>query len=139
MKIFRVLFLILIVMSSIAFAQTEEKIEAPDAPQAVKVVEFGKVTNGYIKMQLDYFFTELGNNPGAQGYVFNFGTKREIAQVEKVIRSQVKVRNFDLTRLTFVSGGAAEKLQTQFWLVPIGADAPTPEYMEETEINKKTR
>lgn len=131
MKVFRVLFLILIVMSSIAFAQTEEEIEMQDAPQAVKVVEFGKVTNGYIKMQLDYFFTELGNNPTAQGYIFNFGTKREIAQVEKVVRYQIKVRNFDSERITFVSGGAAENLQTQFWLVPIGAETPTPEYTKE--------
>lgn len=136
MKVFRVLFLILIVMSSIGFAQTEENTEMPQAPQAVKVVEFGKVTNGYIKMQLDYFFTELSNNPSAQGYIINFGTKREIARVEKVIRYQVKVRNFDLTRITFVSGGAAENSQTQFWLVPVGAENPAPEYTKDAKEPK---
>lgn len=142
MKAFRAIFLILVAMISTTFAQTEEKGEMPDAPQAVKIVEFGKVPNGYIKMQLDNFFVELNNNPSAQGYIFNFGAAREIARVERVIRNQMKVRNFNPEQVAFISGGAAKKLQTQFWLVPAGAETPTPEYTEEPkseEISRKIR
>ena len=101
MKVFRVLFLMLIVMSSIAFAQTEEEIEMPSAPQAVKVVEFGKVTNGYIKMQLDNFFVELANNPTAQGYIIDFdkavlfvgGLPEPLAKknLQRLLRSALKL------------------------------------------------
>ncbi len=39
---FRVLFLILIVMSSVAFAQTQENTESRETPKAVKLDEFEK-------------------------------------------------------------------------------------------------
>ena len=74
---FKVLFLILFVMSSFAFAQTEEK------PQANLFDEFEMATNGNVKMRTDSFFTELSNNPASQGYIVNFGTNREIAGRER--------------------------------------------------------
>ena len=53
----RILFLLLVALSAAAFAQTEEK------PKAVKVDEFERATNGYVKMKMDYFYVELNNNP----------------------------------------------------------------------------
>ncbi len=131
MKKLSLLFLILVAMSSVVFSQTKGKEEIPETPNAVKITEFGKVTNGYIKMILDNFYVELNNNPSATGYIINFGSAREIARVERLIRNQIKFRRFDGERLVIVNGGKAEKLQTQFWLVPAGAEPPIPEYNED--------
>ncbi len=119
----RILFLILIVFSFTAFAQTEENVETPEA---VKITEFGKVTNGYIKMELDNLYVQLQNNPSATAYVINFGSAREVARVEKLIRNQIRLRRYDASRLVFINGGKADELLTQFWIVPAGAEPPTP-------------
>lgn len=117
----RILFLLLILLSSAAFAQTEEK------PKATKLDEFEKATNGYVKMKMDYFYVELNNNPAAQGYIINYGTDREIATREKQIRVSIQWRKFDATRITFVRGGFREEVKSEFWLVPPGAENPQPD------------
>jgi len=116
----RVLFLILAVMSSIAVAQTEEK------PKAVKYSEFETATNGYVKMIMDGFYVELGNNPQAQGYIINYGTYREIAVREKQIRNAIDFRKFDAGRITLVRGGFWKTTKSELWVVPPGAENPQP-------------
>ena len=118
---FRVLLLILVVMSSVAFAQTEQK------PQATKYDEFETATNGYVKARMDFYFVELNNNPMTQGYIFNFGTDKEIAVRERQIRNSIAFLKFDALRLTLVRGGFRGIVQTQLWLVPPGAETPTIE------------
>ena len=122
----RILFLILIVMSSVAFAQTEENTEPQETPKAIKFDEFEKATNGYVKMKMDAFFVELSNNPAAQGYIINYGTDREIAKREKQIRNSITFRRYDVSRITLVRGGNREVIKTDLWLVPPGAESPTP-------------
>lgn len=117
----RILFLLLIVMSSVAFAQTEEQ------PKAVKIDKFETATNGYVKMKMDYFYTELGNNPSSQGYIINYGTDREIAVREKQIRVSIQWRKFDATRITIVRGGFWKTVKSEFWMVPPGAENPQPD------------
>ena len=122
----RILFLILIVMSSVAFAQTEENTEPQETPKAIKFDEFEKATTGYVKMKMDVFFVELRNNPAAQGYIINYGTDREIAKREKQIRNSITFRRYDASRITLVRGGNREVIKTDLWLVPPGAESPTP-------------
>jgi hypothetical protein len=117
----RILFLILIVMSSVAFAQTDEN------PQAVKIDEFERATNGEVKARMDYFYTELNNNPSAQGYIINYGTAKEIAIRERQIRNAIMFRKFDSSRITIVNGGFRGIIKTEFWAVPAGADNPNVE------------
>jgi hypothetical protein len=114
----RVLFLLLVVMNSVVFAQIEEK------PQAVNVDEFEKVTNGYVKMKMDYFYAELNNNPSAQGYIINYGIAKEIAIRERQIRDALRFRRFDPARITIVNGGFRGVVKSEFWLIPAGADNP---------------
>lgn len=114
----RILFLILVVMSSFVFAQTEEK------PQAIKFDEFETATNGYVKMKMDNYFLELNNNPSAIGNIINYGTNKEIAKREKQIRDSIKFRKYDASRVTLVNGGFRVIVQTQFWTVPSGAKTP---------------
>ena len=118
---FRVLLLILIVMSSIAFAQTDEK------PQATKYDEFETATNGYVKSRMDAYYIELNNSPTTQGYIFKFGTDKVIAVRERQIRNSIAFLKFDTSRLTLVRGGFRGIVQTQLWLVPPGAETPTAE------------
>jgi hypothetical protein len=115
---FRFLILIVIVMSSVAFAQTDEN------PQAVKIDEFERATNGYVKMKMDNFYVELNNNPTAQGYIINFGTAREIAIRERQIRNAINFRKFDASRITIVNGGFRGVVKTEFWIVPAGGENP---------------
>ena len=123
---FRVLFLILIVMSSAVFAQTEENNKAQEPPKAIKSDEFQKATNGYVKMIMDSFFVELNNNPAAQGYIINYGTNKEVAKRERQLRNSIIFRHYDASRITFVRGEKVSKLKTVFWIVPRGAEPPSP-------------
>jgi hypothetical protein len=115
----------MIVMSSVAFAQTEENTEPPETPKAIKFDEFEKATNGYVKMIMDTFFVELSNNPATQGFIINYGTEREIAKREKQIRVSIAFRKFDASRITFVRGEYRKVIKTDLWLVPPGAEPPT--------------
>ena len=116
----RLLFLLLIVMSSAAFAQTQE------APKPVKFDEFETATNGYVKMKMDYVYVELNNNPASQGYIINYGTDREIAIRRKQISVSIAWRKFDGTRITIVEGGFRDGVKSEIWIVPPGADNPQP-------------
>lgn len=117
----RVLFLILIVMSAAAFAQTGER------SKAVLIDEFETATNGSVKMKMDYFYTELSNNPSSQGVIINYGTAREIAIRERQIRVSIQWRKYDAARITLVNGGFNGDVKSEFWLVPAGAENPKPD------------
>ena len=123
-KSFKIVFLILILMSSFVFAQTQDDNAPREIPVAVKFDEFEKATNGYVKMKMDLFFIELNNNPSARGSIINYGTDRAVVIREKQIRDAIAFRNFDGSGITFVSGGFSNEIKTQFWLVPAGAEDP---------------
>ena len=114
----RVLFLLLIVLGSVAFAQIDEN------PKPRKFDEFGIATNGKVKMRIDAFMVELGNNPDSQGYILNYGMDRDMEIREKQIRNAIAFRSYDELRITFVRGGGCKSLKTEFWLVPAGAENP---------------
>jgi len=116
----RVLFLILFLMSSVAFAQKEE------TPKAIKFEEFETATNGFIKMKMDAFYLEIGNNPGSQGYIINYGTDKEILVREKQFRNAMLFRKYDEPRFTFVRAGFWKNVKSELWVVPPGAENPEP-------------
>lgn len=126
----RILFLLLIVMSSIAFAQTEE------TPKAWKYDEFETATNGFVKMRMDALYVELSNNPSAQGIIINYGSAREIAVRERQIRDSIRFRRFDASRITMVNGGFDLEVKSQFWIVPAGAENPPPEATTAQKIDE---
>jgi hypothetical protein len=98
-------------------------------PQLVD--QFGNLPNDEVRARLDAFFVALGNNPGAQGYIINYGTDREISRREALIRDHIRLRRFDASRITLVRGGANPRgetgVWTRLWLVPPGANNPTPD------------
>lgn len=117
---FRIIFLLLFLMGSAAFAQSQE------IPKPVKFDEFETATNGDVKMKMDAFYAELNNNPAAQGYIINYGTKREIAIRRNQISVSIAWRKFDGTRITIVDGGFRDGVKSELWIVPPGAENPQP-------------
>lgn len=122
---FRVLFLILVVMSSFVYAQTVDKDPADPRPEAVKAEEVGKATNGQIKMLMDRYMLKLDADPDARGYIINYGSAKEIAKREKQIRNAFAFRKYDSQRITLANGGFEKTIRTVFWIVPAGAELPT--------------
>ena len=96
-------------------------------PTAETIDEFGKLTNDDLKARLDPFFATLSNNPNDQGYIINYGTDREIAARERVIRQYITFRSIDPSRITFVRGGdTGTGINTKIYRIPPGAENPTP-------------
>ncbi len=93
--------------------------------------EFSNLPNGEIKARLDEYYTALGKQPNAQGYIINYGMDREIARREALIKKHIALRKYDVSRITFIRGGIYLKGEggswTRLWLVPPGATPPTPE------------
>lgn len=94
-------------------------------PPPVLIDEFGNIKANDVRARIDSFIVELQNNPDSQGYVINYGTSRQIAAREKLIRNHFNFRKFDLSRIVFVNGGAEPEVRTRLWRVPAGADAST--------------
>lgn len=105
---------------------TENPIWDP-RPQPRLFDEYGPLPNGDLESRTHNLFVEIGNNPGAQGYIISYGTNREIARREKQIRDALTLLKVDKTLITLVNGGANPKgkgVWTRVWLVPPGADNP---------------
>ena len=94
-------------------------------PLIIEVDDFGKQPNDQIRGRLDSYFSQLQNNPSAQGYIINYGPDREVAKREKLIRDHIAFRGQDASRFTFVRGEGTE-IRTRLVLVPSGATPPTP-------------
>lgn len=95
-------------------------------PVARLTDEFGPLANDDVRGRLDNFFVELQNDPQAQGYIINYGPARQVTAREKLIRNHIAFRKFDASRIVIVNGGTDAEVRTKLWVVPNGADAPTP-------------
>ena len=94
-------------------------------PQSLEIDDFGKEPNDQIRGRLDNFFTVLQNNPSAQGYIIDYGSAKDVAAREKLIRNHIAFRGQDASRFVFVRGEGTE-IRTRLVLVPAGATPPTP-------------
>ncbi len=98
-----------------------------DKPDPVQTDEFGKLANDQIRGRLDTFFAELSNDPTATGYIINYGSPREVATREKLIRNHIAFRKFDASRITIVNGGdQGTGINTKLYRVPSSAENPQP-------------
>jgi len=126
----RALVLLLIVMGSVAFAQTQENKERKETDKAYIFAELRKANDYQVKKLFDEFDNRLmkdfGSKNELQGYIINYGTDKEIARREKQIRESITFRRIDSYRLTFVRAVNNGTLKTVFWIVPRGAEPPTP-------------
>ncbi|HEY8563240.1 MAG TPA: hypothetical protein VIL74_22875 [Pyrinomonadaceae bacterium] len=91
--------------------------------------EFGDIQSGEIQNRIDSLYQfKLRNEPNSQGYIINYGSNKEVARRERLIRKSIFLRKYDASRVTFVRGGAKPESKsgawTKFWLVPPGAMPP---------------
>lgn len=99
-------------------------------PKARLFDEYGSLPNGELKARTQNLYVELGNISGAQGYIITYGTDREMARSEKQLRAVIRSLNLDASRLTLLRGGANPRgkgVWTRVWIVPPGAENPTPD------------
>lgn len=95
-----------------------------------KFDEFTKLPDDEVKARIQNLYVELGANPNSQGYIINYGTDKEIAARERQITKAINFLKLDPSRVTVVRGGAnpnGKGVLTRVWIVPPGANNPTPD------------
>ncbi len=108
---------------------TEGSESAPvlSKPIATIVDEYGVLSNDDVKARVDNFYIQLNNNPNARGYVINYGTPAQVRRQRAQIVEAIRFRGYDASRVTFIDGpDNGTGPSTKFYLVPAGADIPTP-------------
>lgn len=110
---------VIFVFVTTGLGQTVEK------SKAYKSAEFGSITAKQmsVKMKALYNLVREGN---ASGYVINYGTPRAIQDRKKLILEAISWRDYDPPRITFVDGPVEKKIRTVMWVVPPGAENPSP-------------
>ncbi len=115
---FRVLSLLLIVICLVNFSRVAE------ATSFIIFDEVFKTGKDKLKKVTENFQIELDKDKKFQGYIVNYGTTKETARREKIIRNSIEFRKFDAARITIVRGGNVGKGKTVFYLVPVDAKLP---------------
>lgn len=117
----QILFLILILFSSITFAQTQE------LPKAYKFDEFVWSNDEDLKFRLDNFAIQLSNDDSSQGYIFEFARKnsnKRKNQLSNMSISYLTIRGINPQRISTAFGGYSAKGKVEFWVIPKGAELP---------------
>ena len=94
-----------------------------------KFDEIGNVARNDEKARLDIFAAELQNDPRSAGYIIATGGKPGEAQkrVNDAKAYLVNSRGMDANRIVTLTGRTGGDIRIEFWLVPPGAEAPTPQ------------
>jgi len=96
-------------------------------PTSREIDQFGPLSNDDVKARVQNFYTELANNPNAQGYIITYGTPAQIAARRRQVTNAITFLKLDPSRVTFVDGGdKGTGVETHFWIVPPGATPPQP-------------
>ncbi len=71
------------------------------------VDEFGSISLDEVRVRLDFFLKALRNSPKLKPFIINYGPPQEIAKREKLIKDRLRLRKYDLSRITFVRSDKA--------------------------------
>ena len=97
-------------------------------PKTTERERFGPLQNDDVKARIQNLYIDLNNNPSDRAVIINYGSAKDIAKREKQIRDAIKFLKQDASRVTLVRGGDnGSGIETVVFIVPSGADAPTPE------------
>ena len=100
------------------------------SPTSRKVDEFiGEVDYEDLMARLDNFAIELQNQPGVQGHIIVYRSRRDppsVSQRYALLAKDylVKTRGVDRNKLVTVDGGMSGCLMYELWIVPPGAAPP---------------
>ena len=116
--VFLALFVVM-AFSSFIYAQN-------DAPKPYKFAEFGPTTSAKVSEKMKGFYEELNGLPTAQGYLVNYGSSKFIKARKGLLIKGIAFRKYDAARITFVDVLSNKRKLTIMWVVPQGAENPTP-------------
>jgi hypothetical protein len=102
-------------------------VAPPPVKEPSKIDEFSNIQRNDDKARLDNLVIALQQDPTAQGVVIIYGNCGNSAATRWKFQQNymVNLRGVEASRLTFIDGGCKEKLTTELWVVPQGANSPT--------------
>ena len=97
----------------------------------VKFDEYGDISFEDEMARLDNFAIQLENEPGAQGYIFAYGSQKTGSKVveSRLKRAQsylVKKHGVEAGRIVTQKGGSRAELTVELFIVPMGSTPPGP-------------
>ncbi len=119
-------------------------LAAQESNEAILVDEFEMLGCCDFRSRLDWFFSELANNPNDLGLIVTAGPDDKSVQKvvrEEMIRSHSLLRSFDPSRLRFVRARGVQ-LQTKLFRLANGSPVPPLPGTDNTyalELNEPTR
>ncbi len=132
---FRVLFLILVVFSSLAFAQNRDNSAQKEKSESYILFEFDSKTDDKKLQEIaDVLMNKLAEKP-LRGfiYIISYGSETEVRKSERRLvdflydrKKHGTGRMHNLPLITFVNGGDDGENKSVIWIVPEGAEPPKP-------------
>ncbi len=123
MKILSFLIFVLVFINSTTSAQTNP---CDVTAESIKFSEIGVAEEIVFKEHVYDFLIKMKAERDSRGYIFNYGSERDVEYREKIAKNMIVFRQYDAVRITFVQAGYAEFPKTEFWIVPPGAILPIP-------------
>ena len=109
--------LFIFTFGSFAFAQQTENLNGNTKP--ILVDEFNNLTDAELKEKFIEFETKINKKKGSTAYVVNYGSAKDVAKRERVIRDVIKKEGlFHYGGLVIINGGFEKEILTRFWIIP---------------------
>jgi hypothetical protein len=101
-------------------------------PKSRKFDEYYDIARNDEKARLDNYAIQLQSEPGSQGYIIVYSSRRARAneaqaRATRISDYLVNSRGIDSSRFTVTVAGQREDWLFELWIVPAGATPPTPQ------------
>ena len=133
---FKIFFLILVLMSSVVFAQDTKTVK----PEAQKMDEFPALAECDRGARIDALLVELQNRPKAKGYIIFYQAEDVLPSeienprfADRLYLNYITFRGFDTKRIVIINSYRKE-MATELWIVPERRQAARADrYSSQTE------
>lgn len=111
---------------------TGTQAQTPSVAKAQKLIELPDTNADNEMAYLDLWAEALGKDPSARGYLIGYSNS-STAPGDLLMRIYgyrdylINKRGIEPSRLEIIPGWVRDKLYTEFWIVPPGAEAPKPD------------
>ncbi len=107
-------------------------VSLPIQETSKKFDEYYDIARNDEKARLDNYAIELQNEPGRQGYIIVYPSRKAKAndaqqRAERISDYLINSRGIDPSRFTVKIGHARDSWLTEMWIVPQGATPPVPQ------------
>ena len=92
----------------------------------IQLPTIGDVANDQVRAEIDNLFIRLQNEPSSTGYILTYGSSRDVARREKLIRDHIRLRRYDSSRVVLLNNPDGSEIRSEVYLVPQGVEPPTP-------------